>query len=74
MKQEQDPVLLWRVDLVHRNGYHAPYQLVEAKRSTVHREVRAMHLRLMDFPKKWSYHLYVISDDYNQKKGKWRIY
>ena len=73
MKQEKDPVLLWRVVLVHRNGYHAPSQLLEAKRSKIHHEVRALHLRLMDFPEKWSYHLYVISDEYDQKRGKWKF-
>lgn len=73
MKQEKEPVLLWRVVLVHRNGCYAPSQVLEAKSSTVHRLVRAMHLRLMDFPEKWSYHLLVLSDDYNVKRGKWII-
>ena len=74
MKQEKDPVLLWRVVLVHRNGYHAPSLTLEAKRSNVHRTIKVMPIRLMDFPEKLSYHLYVMSDEYDQKRGKWKIY
>jgi hypothetical protein len=46
---------------------------LKLKIKTVHRLVRAMHLRLMDFPDKWSYHLYVVSETYDAKRGKWII-
>jgi hypothetical protein len=73
MLQTDNSVLLWRVDLVHRNGYLAPSGMLEAKRSNVHQEVRNQHYRLMDFPKSWSYHLTVISRDYDAKRRKWII-
>jgi len=73
MKQSENPVLLWRVDMVHRNGYLAPSRVLEAKKSDIHKEVRGMHLRLMDFPEVWSYHLSVISRDYDTNRRKWII-
>jgi hypothetical protein len=73
MMKTDEPVRLWRVDLVHRNGYHAPSQLVEAKQKDVHKEVQKMRLRLMDFPQQWSYHLTELSREFNAKRGKWNI-
>lgn len=55
---------LWRVDLIHLNGYHAPYQLIEvttkpnqSEYKTAHKMVRKMNLRLLDFPEKWRFTL-----------------
>jgi hypothetical protein len=73
MKQSENPVLLWRVDVVHRNGYLAPSRVLEAKKSDIRKEVLGMHMRLMDFPESWSYHLSVISREYDAKRGKWVI-
>lgn len=67
---------LWRVDLIHRNGYHAPYQLIEVsprpnqnEYKTAHKMVRELNLRLLDFPEKWSFKLTKL----NRVKvnGKW---
>lgn len=71
MKQSHEPVLLWRVELVHRNGYQAPSVLLEAERSNVHKAVKGLHLRLLDFPKAWSYYPIVIATFYDAKRGKW---
>ena len=60
---------LWRVSIVHRNGYEAPSQLVEAKKEDVHKEVRKLNLRLLDFPQSWSYHLTDLKKEL--KRGKW---
>ena len=62
-------VRLWRVAIVHRLGYEAPSQLVEAKKEDVHKEVRKLNLRLLDFPQSWSYHLTDLKKE--QKRGKW---
>jgi hypothetical protein len=67
MKNDEQ-LRLWRVEWVHRNGYQAPSQLVEAKRR---KEVIpfAKAYRLADFPEKWSYH--VTDTGKEQKRGKW---
>jgi hypothetical protein len=62
---------LWRVAIVHRNGYEAPSILVEAKANDVHDEVRKLNLRLLDFPDKWSYHLLDLKKKFDDKRGKW---
>jgi len=63
---------LWRVSLVHRNGYQAPSQLVEAKtKEEVHKEVKRLNLRLMDFPQSWSYQITDLKKEFNSKRGKW---
>lgn len=55
--------LLWRVDWYHRDGYQAPFQLIEVrnkpKRMGTRREARkfAMRQRLADFRKSWSFTL-----------------
>lgn len=53
---------LWRVDLIHRNGYHAPYQLIEVtsdknqnEYKIAHQTAIALNLRLLDFPEKWRF-------------------
>ena len=71
--EHRNTMLLWRVDLVHRNGYHAPSQVLEGKKNEIHKKVRDLELRLMDFPKTWSYSLTVISRDFDSSKGKWII-
>lgn len=53
---------LWRVDLIYRNGYRAPYQLIEVNTNqneykTAHKMVTQMNLRLLDFPEKWRFQL-----------------
>lgn len=66
-----DPIRLWRVEVVHRNGYQAPSILVEAKKKDVHTEVRKLNLRLLDFPESWSYHVIDLRKEFNSKRGKW---
>ena len=67
---------LWRVDLIHRNGYHAPYQLIEVNLQTdkngyklAHKIVTNRKLRLLDFPEKWSFSLMQL--DKVKINGKW---
>ena len=67
---------LWRVDLVHVNGYKAPYKLVEIvvvpnqnNYKIAHSRVMGMSLRLLDFPEKWSFRL--IKTDKKKINGKW---
>jgi len=55
--------------MVHRNGYQAPSQLIEAKKKDVHKEVKKLNLRLLDFPNSWSYQLVDLKKQ--QKNGKW---
>lgn len=62
---------LWRVAIVHRNGYEAPSILVEAKAIEVHKVVQNLNLRLLDFPEKWSYHVIDLKKEFNSKRGKW---
>jgi hypothetical protein len=62
---------LWRVAIVNRNGYEAPSILVEAKKSEVHKNVQKLNLRLLDFPKKWSYQLTDLNKEFDSKRGKW---
>jgi hypothetical protein len=62
---------LWRVEIRSIYGYDAPSILVEAKLADVHKEVRKLNLRLLDFPEKWSYHLTDLKKEFNSKKGKW---
>lgn len=67
MKNENQ-VRLWRVFWVHRSGYQAPSQLMEAKNK---KDVvsEAKQQRLADFPESWSYH--IIDSGKVQKNGKW---
>lgn len=67
MKNEQQ-LRLWRVLWVHRNGYQAPSQLVEAKTKKEVVPV-AKDCRLADFPESWSYH--IIDTGKIQVRGKW---
>ncbi len=69
--ETESKLRLWRVAIVHRNGYEAPSQLVEAKIKDVHKEVQKLNLRLLEFPEKWSYHLTDIKKEYDSKRGKW---
>lgn len=62
---------LWRVSIVHRDGYEAPSKLVEAKLKDVHEEVRNLEIRLLDFPDKWSYRLTDLKKEFDPKRGKW---
>jgi len=62
---------LWRVAIVHRNGYEAPSLLVEAKAKEVHKVVQNLNLRLLDFPEKWCYHVIDLKKEFNSKRGKW---
>ena len=62
---------LWRVAIVHRNGYEAPSILMEAKKSEVHKNVQKLNLRLLDFHKKWSYQLTDLNKEFDSKRGKW---
>ena len=64
-------IRLWRVELRHRNGYDAPSQLIEAKKSEAHKVVQKSNLRLLDFPEKWSYHLVDLKREFNSKRNKW---
>ena len=49
---------LWRAEFVHRNGYAAPYQYVEAKKKEeAHKEVQALNAVFRQWPDKWSYRL-----------------
>ena len=66
-----NPIRLWRAEVVSRYGYQAPSQLIEAKKSEVHQEVRKLHLRLLDFPNKWYYRLVDTQKTFDEKKGKW---
>jgi hypothetical protein len=48
---------LWRVEWYHRNGYQAPYRIVEATtRKDAHKQAKGSS-RLADFPVVWSYRL-----------------
>ncbi len=65
---------LWRVDLIHLNGYHAPYQLIEVNTSkneynAAHKIVIGLKLRLLDFPDKWRFTLTKL--DRVKIDGKW---
>ena len=66
---------LWRADLIHQNGYHAPYQLIEVNNANqngykaAHKIVLGMKLRLLDFPKKWRFQLTQL--DRVKVNGKW---
>ena len=63
---------LWRVVIMHRNGYEAPSRLVEAKtKKDAHDEVKKLNLRLLDFPEKWSYQIIPLDKEYDLKRGKW---
>ena len=62
---------LWRVAIVHRNGYEAPSLLIEAKKKEVHAEVRKLQLRLLDFPESWSYRVIDLHKEFDSKRGKW---
>lgn len=66
-----DSIRLWRVELVNRNGYQAPSQLIEAKKKDIHNEVRKLNLRLLDFPEMWSYRLIDLHKKFDSKRGKW---
>jgi len=68
MKTESQ-IRLWRVEIIHKNGCQAPSQLIEAKKKDVHKEVKKLNLRLLDFPNSWSYHLVDLKKQ--QKNGKW---
>jgi hypothetical protein len=59
---------LWRVVWVHRSGYQAPTQVVEAKTKKEVIEF-AKEQRLADFPESWSFRLEMT--DKIQKNGKW---
>ena len=65
----QSKLRLWRVEIRSIYGYEAPSQLVEAKKEDVHKEVRKLNLRLLDFPQSWSYHLTDLKKEL--KRGKW---
>ncbi len=67
--EDANKIRLWRVCLVHKNSYQAPSQLIEAKKKDVHKEVKKLNLRLLDFPNSWSYHLVDLKKE--QKNGKW---
>jgi len=62
---------LWRVSIANRNGYEAPSQLVEAKTKDIHKIVQGLHLRLLDFPEKWSYKLTDLNKEFDPYRGKW---
>jgi hypothetical protein len=66
-----NPIRLWRVEVVHRNGYQAPYFIIEAKKKDIHAEVKNLNLRLLDFPEKWSYRVVDLEKTFNEKRGKW---
>lgn len=70
MNNAKSEYLLWRVDWFHRDGYQAPYQLIETKKNSnrafVKREAHAKAKkasRLADFPKFWSYRLTELNKD-----------
>lgn len=76
MKQLNKNCQLWRADLIHRNGYHAPYQLIEVVPKPNHKEYKIAHkmvmdmnLRLLDFPDKWSFRLTKLEK--RKINGKW---
>ena len=62
---------LWRVEWVHRNGYQAPYQVVEAKEyQEVHNQVlKNRTSRLLDFSDSWYFR--IINLNKIQVNGKW---
>jgi hypothetical protein len=66
--KDKNQLRLWRVVWVHRSGYQAPSQLVEAKTK---KDVilLAKEQRLADFPESWSYH--ILDTGKTQKHGKW---
>lgn len=66
-----NPIRLWRVEVVCRNGYLAPSQLVVAKSKDIHSEVRKLNLRLLDFPHMWSYRLIDLHKEFDEQTGKW---
>lgn len=48
---------LWRVEWYHRNGYQAPYRIVEAAtRKEAHQQAKSSS-RLADFSEIWHYKL-----------------
>jgi len=60
---------LWRVEWVHRNGYQAPYQIVEAKiYKEVHKIIIKSGCRLLDF-NSWSFKINELHK--TKKNGKW---
>lgn len=66
-----DPIRLWRVEVINRNGYQAPAFFIEAKKKEVHTEVKKMNLRLLDFPDKWSYRLIDLRKNFDFRRNKW---
>lgn len=69
--EKHDAIRLWRVEVVSRYGYRAPYQLIEAKKKEVHQEVRNLHLRLLDFPDIWYYQIIDLHRGFDSRTGKW---
>lgn len=67
--ETKNQIQLWRVEIVCRKGYEAPSLLVEAKTKDVHKRVKEMNLRLLDFPELWSYRLTNLKK--TLKNGKW---
>ena len=68
--EKQNEIQLWRVEMIHRNGYQAPALLVEAtERKEAHKEVMKMKLRLLEFPNSWSFQLTRLN--VRRFNGKW---
>ena len=66
--KNDEKLRLWIVLWVHRFGYQAPSQFVEAKtKKEVIPVVKTS--RLADFPEHWSYH--IVDTRKVQKRGKW---
>lgn len=76
MENKHEKSQLWRVDLIHLNGYYAPYQLIEVtpqinqnEYKITHKMVAGLNLRLLDFPDKWKFTLTKL--DEVKINGKW---
>lgn len=64
---KKEELLLWIVTIVHRNGYEAPAQFVEAKKRTEAINSAKKIDLIARFPEKWSFHLTPL---YEIKQGK----
>jgi len=68
--ETKNQIQLWRVEIVCRKGYDAPSLLIESKnQKDVHKKVKELNLRLLDFPELWSYRLTNLNK--TLKNGKW---
>lgn len=65
---------LWRVEMVHANGYQAPYKVVEAKKyEEAHALAKAGMGRLGEFPNIWSFRLKKLPYVKTGRNSRWHM-